>query len=158
LDWFLADKLTVVVGRFLTPFGIYNERLHPGWIRSLPEEPLAAVLEMSDSNGAMVRGGAGVTDHLAINYAAYVSTPSARTGFLSNKSAGGRASVFLPGARLEIGGSYQRQLSDNVNGYGMDVMWHPTAIPLDLRGEAARNVTLGSGYWVEGVYHLGRAR
>ena len=35
LDYVLNPKLTIVAGRFLTPFGIYRERLHPMWIRDL---------------------------------------------------------------------------------------------------------------------------
>ena len=32
--------VTVTVGRFLTPFGIFNERLYPVWIRFLQPDPL----------------------------------------------------------------------------------------------------------------------
>ena len=57
LDWFVNRSLTVVGGRFLTPFGIYNERLHSGWIRNLPDQPIVAAMELASSTGAMVRGG-----------------------------------------------------------------------------------------------------
>src|SRR5260370_37138595 len=35
LDYALNPKMTVVVGRILTPFGTYIERYHPEWIRDL---------------------------------------------------------------------------------------------------------------------------
>ena len=40
LDYLQADYIanryvTITAGRFLTPFGIYNERLYPIWIRDL---------------------------------------------------------------------------------------------------------------------------
>src|SRR5882757_9735465 len=42
LDYLQADYIankyvTVTIGRFLTPFGIFNERLYPIWIRSLQQ-------------------------------------------------------------------------------------------------------------------------
>ena len=37
---YIANKyVTVTMGRFLTPFGIFNERLYPIWIRSLQQDP-----------------------------------------------------------------------------------------------------------------------
>jgi hypothetical protein len=35
LDYIANPYLTVTVGRYLTPFGIFNERLYPIWIRDL---------------------------------------------------------------------------------------------------------------------------
>ncbi len=35
LDYIANPYLTVTVGRFLTPFGVFNERLYPAWIRNL---------------------------------------------------------------------------------------------------------------------------
>ncbi|PYU65233.1 MAG: hypothetical protein DMG56_04025 [Acidobacteria bacterium] len=40
LDFVANPYLTVTVGRFLTPFGIFNERLYPVWIRNLQTDPL----------------------------------------------------------------------------------------------------------------------
>ena len=40
VDYIANPYVTITAGRFLTPFGIYNERLYPIWIRSLPGEPL----------------------------------------------------------------------------------------------------------------------
>ncbi len=40
VDYIANPYLTVTMGRFLTPFGIFNERLYPIWIRSLQQDPL----------------------------------------------------------------------------------------------------------------------
>src|SRR5439155_5011250 len=75
VDYLANRYLTVVGGRFLTPFGIYNERLHPGWVRNLQSSPYITGLEMSDSNGGMLRGGFPVGNFVNINYATFFSAP-----------------------------------------------------------------------------------
>ena len=40
LDYFAANKLTLTGGRFLTPFGTYNERLSAIWIQKIQDAPL----------------------------------------------------------------------------------------------------------------------
>ena len=40
VNWFVNDWLTVVVGRYLTPIGFFNERLNHEWINRLPDVPL----------------------------------------------------------------------------------------------------------------------
>ncbi len=39
IDFFLNDQLTLVAGKFLVPFGVFGERLHPTWINKLPSRP-----------------------------------------------------------------------------------------------------------------------
>jgi hypothetical protein len=61
LDYIVDSHVTVSVGRFLTPFGIFNERLYPVWIRDLQSDPLILPISTGPSGagtGAMVRGGA----------------------------------------------------------------------------------------------------
>jgi hypothetical protein len=60
LDFIANPYLTVTIGRFLTPFGVYNERLYPIWIRNLQSDPLILPLATGPSGagtGAMIRGG-----------------------------------------------------------------------------------------------------
>jgi len=157
LDWFASRYATVVAGRFLTPFGIYNERLHSLWIRNLPNQPLIAAMSLTSANGAMVRGGVPVGRKLIVSYSVFGSSASDRTGFRAEKATGGRGSVFLPFARLEIGSSFMRTLGDErVNQYGVDLTWQANAWPLDVRAEAVRNADRGSGYWTEAAYRLRR--
>jgi len=39
LDVIAADNLTLVGGKFLLPFGVFGERLHPTWINKFPTAP-----------------------------------------------------------------------------------------------------------------------
>ena len=158
IDFFANKYVTLVGGRFLTPFGIFNERLHSGWIRHFQTAPIITDLEMTDSNGGMIRGAVPVGTGLNINYAAFFSASTNNSWVGATRGAGGRVSFFFPKARLEIGTSFQRKLQDeHVNTYGMDFTWQSTKLPLDLRGEIARNRFTGSGYWIEGAYRMRRA-
>ncbi len=39
VDVMVADNLTLVGGKFLLPFGVFGERLHPTWINKFPTAP-----------------------------------------------------------------------------------------------------------------------
>jgi hypothetical protein len=162
LDFIANPYMTVTVGRFLTPFGIFNERLYPIWIRNLQTDPLILPLGIGPSNastGAMARGGFQATSRFNINYAVYFSalstvTLSNVTPLDSDRTAGGRLGVFIPNARLELGGSFQHLLQDErSNSFGFHGGWQPPALPLELRGEYQRSAR-GSGYWIEPAYRL----
>jgi len=153
-DYIANPYLTVTVGRFLTPFGIYNERLYPIWIRSLQAEPLIFGMEESSSNGAMLRGGFPVNGKVNLNYATYFSTLCTNHVLDAERSAGGRIGFFLPGPRVEAGFSWRKFLQEErTNAFGFHFAWQPNAVPLNLRSEYARS-SLGSGYWIEGAYRL----
>jgi hypothetical protein len=62
IDWLVTDWMTVVLGRFLTPIGFFNERLNHEWINRLPDEPLMfrQVSPLISTDGLMLRGAAYV--------------------------------------------------------------------------------------------------
>jgi hypothetical protein len=154
-DYIANSHVTITVGRFLTPFGIFNERLYPIWIRSLQPDPLILPIATASSDGGMLRGGFQLNSNVNLNYAAYVSATSiAVSGVESERHVGGRMGLFLPGPRLEVGGSWQRTLQDErANAFGFHLGWQPPRLPLNVRSEFARSMQ-GSGDWIEGAYRL----
>jgi hypothetical protein len=58
VDWIAADWLTVVIGRFITPIGYFNERLNHEWINRMPDVPLMfnQVSPLVDTDGIQLRG------------------------------------------------------------------------------------------------------
>jgi hypothetical protein len=157
VDYIANKYVTFSFGRYITPFGIFNERLYSVWIRDLQSDPLILPISTGPSDagtGAMARGGFNLTPKIELNYAAYFSTKLTTSPFDSDRDWGWRAGIYLPGPRLEVGGSFQHLLqADHSNAFGFHFAWQPTPLPLDIRAEYARSSN-GSGYWIESAYML----
>jgi hypothetical protein len=156
LDYAANSHLIITAGRFLTPFGIFNERLSPIWISKLQDAPIVAAIGsgIGYSDGFMLRGLLVSNPRYAVNYETYFSTLSTVTKFQSERGAGGRLGVFFPQSRLEIGTSYRKTLQDNrINSSGVDLSWSPYRAPLEIKGEWAHSPG-GHGYWIQAAYRL----
>ena len=141
LSYIVNDYLTLKGGRFLSPFGTFSERLHPGWINKLPDAPLPfghTGIAPTSELGLQASGGfpAGPTK---FNYAVYVSNgPRLNTGEdepeeagllhfdnntdINNNKAVGTRIGFLPIPELELG--YSVQYARVREGGGADAWLH----------------------------------
>jgi hypothetical protein len=155
VNWLANTHVIASAGRYLLPFGLYNERLGPIWIKNLQDAPITASIGTRTSgsgNGFMLRGVVAQKPSYSIQYTAYFSALSNIDHLESGRVAGGDASVYLPHARLEIGTSYQRFLQDrHINSASTYVSWQPSSVPLDLKVEADFSYN-GRGYWLESAY------
>ena len=161
LDYIANSHLTITVGRFLTPFNIYNERYNAIWIRNLEDPAIIFPIgtrTSASSNGGMVRGVAVARAKWELNYTAYFSALSTVENLQAGRAAGGRAGIFLPHAGVEAGASYQRFLQNgDSNAAGAYFVWQPPSVPFDARAEYAYSPA-GQGYWIEGAYRIARDR
>jgi hypothetical protein len=153
--YFAHPNLSLVAGRYLVPFGIYRERMHPLWIRYLQAEPISFTLNATSGNGPMVRGGAHLTHGADVTYSAYYSAADSTAILQSDKQAGFRTSVVLPGRHMEIGTSYNHTMGSGAHTmFGTDFTWIGRRLPLDVRSETLFSKEAGKTYWVEGAYKL----
>lgn len=157
LDYLATRHVTVVGGEFLTPFATYNERLTPIWISNFADAPLIfslGTMGTGSSVGGMLRGSAVSKASYSIDYAAYFSAASTNEQFNSERATGGRAGIYMPRKRLELGVSYGRRLQDtHTNFLGADVWWEPADSPFKFRSEYAHGEH-SQGYWIETDYRL----
>ncbi len=155
MNYLASSHLVLTGGEFVTPFGIYKERMDPQWVRNLLDPPLIFAINDNSSIGGMVRGSTYISEGVKLNGAAYFSVNSSNSQFESSRQSGGTASIYLPGPRLELGASYSRRMGDDqLNIAGADFVWNDRRTPLDVRGEYVWAEKLGSGYWLEAAYKL----
>ncbi len=157
VEWLANTHLTLVAGKYLLPFGIYNERLQPIWIKNLQDAPITAVIGTRTSgagDGFQLRGVAVQHSSYSIHYSAYFSTRSNINQLQAARTAGGDVSVFLPRPRLEIGTSYQRFLQgQQINSSAVYLSWQPRQLPVDVKIEFDGSY-YGKGFWLESAYNL----
>ena len=157
LDLFATNKLTVSAGRFLTPFGTYNERLSPIWIQKIQDAPLIFPIgtrTTGSSNGGMVRGVLIAKPAFHFDYIAYFSAGSNVPQFQAGRQVGYRFDSYFPNKRVEIGTSYGRFLEGtHTNASGAHFWWLPYGFPLEVRSEYAHGAH-AQGYWIESTYRL----
>ena len=160
LDYLAGKHVTVVGGEFLTPFATYNERLTPIWISNLTSAPLSfslGIMGTGSGLGGMLRGSAMSNGKISVDYAAYFSAASTNAQIQSQRSTGGKAEVYFPHERLEIGTSYGRLLEQtHQNFVGAHAWWEPADIPIKLRSEYAHGEH-SQGYWVETDFRFSRS-
>jgi hypothetical protein len=158
LSYFATSNVIITGGNFVTPFGIYKERLDPQWTRNLLDEPMIFPINDNSSIGGMIRASAYLTRGVKLNFAGYYSASEGIAQIGGEKQGGGRVSLYMPGPRIEVGASYSRRLGDErFNVAGADFVWNARRAPVDVRGEAVWANVLGKGYWGEVAWRLANA-
>ncbi len=123
LNLFATDFLTIAAGKFLSPIGQFQERLHPTWINKMSDPPAGfghGGIQPLSEVGIMLRGAFKVGKPTTINYALFVGNgPQVELeggeleafeveGFgrddNANKTVGGRIGI-VPVPHVEIGAS-----------------------------------------------------
>lgn len=153
VDWFVNDHLTVVVGRFITPFGFFNERLNHEWINKLPDVPIMfqQVSPLSSTDGVQLRGATYVFGSpVKIEYSLFggngfrlpdsavgaglnaVADLAALSGTdeVAAKAVGGRVGFWVPcwglngGVSTYLQNGYSPGDKDHLQLWGCDLGWH----------------------------------
>lgn len=166
MDYFANKNLTISGGAFLTPFGIYNERIDPRWIRNIQNEPYTHQGLYPESElGLMIRGGVRIIKNLDLSYTGYYSfQPSADFWVHAQRGVGGRIGLIHFPSGLEVGFSDYKTLLDydKNNVWGLDLSFKYPGFPLGLKAEyvsAPQGQTIwtganGKAYWVEANYRF----
>lgn len=121
INFLIHDNATFVVGKFLSPIGQFQERLHPSWINRITNMPAGfghGGVQPTSDVGFMLRGGVPVADDFTFTYSLAVGNGPRfghdedeleLEGFGrdndSNKSLGGRL-AFVHKSSFELGFSY----------------------------------------------------
>jgi hypothetical protein len=159
VDWLANTHVIGTGGMYLVPFGLYNERMDPIWIRNLQDPPITASVGGGASgagDGVMLRGVAIQTPSYSVQYAGYFSALSTIDKLEASRTAGGDASIYFPHAHLEAGSSYQRLLQDrHINNVAAYLSWQSPTTPLDVRAEYDYSY-YGQGYWLEAAAWMDR--
>lgn len=86
------EKWQIIGGKFLVPFGLFGERLHPTWINKLPNSPLlyghahggvaegGALLPILSDVGMMTRYKTPINDSWAFDFSAWISQGPTMSG------------------------------------------------------------------------------
>ncbi len=118
-DIFLHNNATLVIGKFLSPVGQFQERLHPTWVNRLSNAPAGFGhdgVQPASELGAMLRGGISVGSTIVtysvavgngprVSHEGGISFEAAAGDDNANKAVSGRIG-FLPLPYLEVGASF----------------------------------------------------
>ena len=84
IDYLGFDQVQLIAGKFLLPFGVFGERLHPSWINKLPTGPVvyghahggvaeSGLLPVLSDVGAMVRWALPTESGFRLDFSGYVT-------------------------------------------------------------------------------------
>lgn len=143
-----SKRFTGVFGKFLTP-GMWNERLHPSWIKKTPDAPFTAGLLPGSGTGLMLRGALPLSSTVNLTYSPFFTVATENKYLSSKRMTGGRIGTFFKKEGIDLGFLAARLLeNERTNIYGVDLTYQLRDSALDLRSEYYRSYD-GSAYWTE---------
>ena len=156
-DWLANTHAIVVAGKYITPFGMYDERFVPIWIATFQDAPLTYSIGTRTTGagvGGQLRGVVTQTDNFSVHYAVYYSAHSNVNQLSAARTTGVDTNIYFPTHRVEVGLSYQRYLDKpQVNSEAAYVSWQPPKVPLDVKAEFDHTL-YEQGYWIQASYML----
>jgi hypothetical protein len=163
VDYIANDNLVLVGGKFLIPFGVFGERLHPTWINKFPTSPPIFGHHVSEFGAEPiipVLAGVGVMARVtarpgpaSITFNGYMTNgpaaeegdgeipelefPSSSSDNNTNKMVGGRLDLALPGtAEVNLSffnGDYDENSTLDLTGWNVAGEYHYARF--SVRGE-----------------------
>ena len=84
IDYLGFENVQVIAGKFLVPFGVFGERLHPTWINKLPTAPVlfghahqgvaeSGLLPIMSDAGVMMRWAQPLGSGIQLDFSGYVT-------------------------------------------------------------------------------------
>ncbi len=84
IDYLGFERVQLIAGKFLVPFGVFGERIHPSWINKLPTGPVVyghahggvaetGLLPVLSDAGVMMRWAQPFSGKLRLDFSAYVT-------------------------------------------------------------------------------------
>lgn len=138
IDYEGLDNVQLVVGKFLLPFGIFGERLHPTWINKLPAMtslfgpahegvPYVSLFPVLSDVGAMARWAAPVGEGgWYLSASAYVTQgPGVAEPDPAEEAAGEPGYIDVPAPQMAWGVSFTDNNTDKMLGGRVGVVKGP---------------------------------
>lgn len=121
LDYVLHDYVTLIAGKFLLPVGVFNEKIHPGWINKLPSKPLPYDEDLIPETdiGIQLRGAVNAGEAV-LSYAVFgTNGPTSET-----EEEIGEDGVIIREEELELEGNFKDNNRDKAFG-GRGAIFYP---------------------------------
>jgi hypothetical protein len=103
-SFFLSRYLTIRAGKFLSPFGIFQDRLHPSWINKLPTFPVGTGEDEL---------GVGPTSEVGIDFRGGIPLGNAKLNY--SVFAGNGAQLITDPSQPEKQGSLKYGFAEGIN-------------------------------------------
>ena len=143
IDYLGFENVQIIAGKFLVPFGVFGERLHPTWINKLPTGPVLyghahggvaeeGLLPVLSDAGLMMRWAKPLGGRLQLDFSGYV-TQGPRLGEEEEEDEGGMEADEEFAPPVAFGVSFEDNNQDKMIG-GRIGLVHGSSFEVYLSG------------------------